>query len=68
MVSKCGTVYGGEDVAYTVPQYAPNVLDTKRIKTAGIEAHQTGIWHFWYGNSKNINYVQLWKIVKQVMK
>jgi hypothetical protein len=46
MVSKCGTVYGGEDVAYTVPQYAPNVLDTKRIKTAGIEAHQTGIWHF----------------------
>jgi len=29
MVSKCGTVYSGEDVAYTVPHCAPNVLDTK---------------------------------------
>jgi len=26
---KCGTVYSGEDVAYTVPHCAPNVLDTK---------------------------------------
>jgi hypothetical protein len=29
MVSKCGTVHSGEDVAYTLPQCAPNVLDTK---------------------------------------